>query len=78
MVSTVTTASATAVMGDASGTLSLIAVLVFLSMLVAREILSGTPGATPGALARGLTIGVVPLGLGFVIIAAIRLLQLLG
>jgi hypothetical protein len=79
MISSVTTSTITAIAleGGVSTALSFVAVLAFLSLLITREMVGPSAGRLQ-VLARGLQIGIIPLGLAFVMIAAYNLVQLLA
>lgn len=82
VISTVTTStvttitSATAVTGLAGG-FALVAVLAFLVLLIGKEMASSTSQGRLALLARGLNIGLLPLGLAFGMIAIAQLAQVL-
>jgi hypothetical protein len=83
VVSTVTS-STVAALAPATGVasaLALVAVLTCLALLIQQEIVStvasAPPEAWPGALRRGLNIGIAPLGLACVVIAAVQILAVL-
>ncbi len=84
MISTVTTSTITTVSSAAStnpglaGVLTLVAVLVFLALVVQKELTLASSSSRCRNLARGLNIGLVPFGIGFLMIAGARLIQLLG
>ena len=62
---------------DLGHTLALVSVLAFLVLLIQKEITSATLGKRSHNLARGLNIGLVPLGLAFLIIAGFQVMQVL-
>ncbi|MCG3772257.1 MAG: hypothetical protein JW384_03464 [Nitrosomonadaceae bacterium] len=74
MISTVTTSTVTTVTSvlDLLGAVSLIAVLTFAVMLVAREVLDSTNNHRALQLKRSMGIGIVPLGIAFLFIFAVR------
>jgi len=77
MISTVTTstvASATIAMGAG---LSLLAILTLLSVLIPKEIVSVSDNPRMQALSRALNIALIPLMMGFVFIAAVKVLEVL-
>ncbi len=77
MISTVTTstvASATVVMGAG---LSLLAILTLLSVLIPKEIVSASDNPRMQALSRALNIALIPLMMGFVFIAVVKVLEVL-
>ena len=84
MISTVTTSTVstiTSVLSTVTGltaAMALVAVVSFLLLVIWKEAVSTTGRAQSGAVARGLNIGMVPLGLAFVIIAGTRLLAALS
>ena len=82
MVSTVTTATVAAVTrasgpGFATG-LGAAAVLTFLALLILREAVGSAPDQPSQLLVRGLSIGLVPLGIAFAAILIAALAQVLG
>ncbi len=77
MISTVTTATVAAVNGDTIGFFSLIAVLTLLLLHLQREMIAPRVRGRLSVLARGLQIGLVPLGFAFLVIAGVRLYHLL-
>jgi hypothetical protein len=56
--------------------LALIAVLTFIALVIQKEATGATPEGRQGDLARGLNIGIVPLGLAFAVIVGVRLAQM--
>mgnify|MGYP001250112413 CR=1 FL=1 len=81
-MSTVTTATVDAVtraggVGFASG-LGAAAVLTFLALLIIREAVGVAPDPRARRLVRGLTIGLVPLGMAFAAIVVASLAQVVG
>ena len=82
MISTVTTSTVTTIttitsVTGVAGALGLAAVLAFLTLLITREMVATTVGQRSQTLARGLTIGLVPLALAFSMIAISQLIQVL-
>lgn len=80
MISTVTTTTVTTVTTVTSvigiaGATSLIAILAFLVLLVQREALSYSGGQRNQALARGLSIGLIPLGMAFAMISLAQIIS---
>lgn len=76
MISTVTTSTiTTAALG---GSLALIVVVALLFFLIQKEILSAATDARAKALSRILTIVIVPLVLSFILIAFVKVSEVLG
>ncbi|MGH2352761.1 MAG: hypothetical protein ACRDJN_14230 [Chloroflexota bacterium] len=61
----------------AADAIALMAVLVFLVVLVQKEAVSAAAGGWTKALGRGLNLALVPLGLAFALIAAVKVLQVM-
>ena len=79
MISTVTTSTVTTIVALSSvmglrEALSLVAVLAFLTLLITREIVGSSNGRNAALIVRGLNIGLVPLGVAFLLIAGATLL----
>jgi hypothetical protein len=81
MISTVTTTTFTivssATVAVAAG-LSLLAILALLGVLIPKEIVSVSDHPRLQALSRVLNVAIVPLLLGFLLIAVIKILEVLG
>jgi hypothetical protein len=82
MISTVTTSTVTTITSvttaaGLAGALGMVAVLLFLTLLITREMMSAGNGGRAVALRRGLTIGLVPLALTFLMIASSQLVRVL-
>lgn len=78
MISTVTTATVTTVLtltAAVLGGLSFLAVAMLLAMLVSKEVVSESPRLK--ALNKALNVVIVPLLLAFLMIAGIRVLEVL-
>ncbi|NLF11331.1 MAG: hypothetical protein GX597_06060 [Anaerolineaceae bacterium] len=71
-VTTVTTATVAVIAG-----LSLLAIILLLGLLISKEVVSA--GETPRlqALSRALNVAIIPLLLGFVLIAAVKVIEVL-
>ena len=79
MLSTITTATAhTIVTGELADSLSLIAVIIFLALLVQKEAATVASGPRARALSRALTVALVPLLMGFVLIVVARVAEVLS
>ena len=59
-----------------AGALALVAILAFVSLLIQKEMVSTASTGWQHALARGLNIALMPLGLAFLMIAG-ALIQVL-
>jgi hypothetical protein len=77
VISTITAPVAAAGVSLAStNDLALIAVLTFIALVIQKEATGAAPEGRRGDLARGLNIGIVPLGLAFAVILGVRLAQM--
>lgn len=80
MISTVTTSTVTTVttatLAMGAG-LSLFAILTLLSVLIPKEIVSASDHPGLQGLNRALNVAVIPLMLGFVFIAAVKVFEVL-
>jgi hypothetical protein len=79
LISTVTTSTVTTIVALSSvlglrEALSLVAVLAFLALLITREIVGSSNSRNGALIVRGLNIGIIPLGVAFVLIAGATLL----
>ncbi len=78
MITTITTSTITTITTAAiAGSLGLTAILVFLSLLVQKEIASSAEGSRFKRLSRTLNIGIIPLLIVFILIVAARVLDVL-
>ena len=82
MISTVTTSTVTTItsLATTSGLaadLALVVVLLFLVLVVQREIVGSASSGRWRTMTRGLNIGLIPIGLAFLMIAGARLIQVL-
>ena len=80
MVSTVTTTTVTAVMTASIAViagLSLLAIVTLLSMLISKEVVSTSDRPHLQAVSRALNVAIIPLLLGFVLIAAVQVIGVL-
>jgi hypothetical protein len=71
-VTTVTTATVAVIAG-----LSLLAIVTLLGMLISKEVVSTSDGQRLKALSRALNVAIVPLLLGFGLIAVVKILEVL-
>ena len=71
-VTTVTTATVAVIAG-----LSLLAVLTLLGVLISKEVVSSAEESRFRTLSRALNVAIVPLLLGFLLIAVVQVLQVL-
>ncbi|MCL5027328.1 MAG: hypothetical protein M1531_12700 [Chloroflexi bacterium] len=58
---------------DLAGGLALVAILTFLALAIYKEVLSSSADEPALSLSRGLYIGIIPLGIAFVMIALAQL-----
>ena len=81
MISTVTTSTVTTITsvttGGLAAGLALVVVLLFLALVVQKEIVGGVTSGRARALTRGLNIGLIPVGLAFLMIVGSRLIEVL-
>ena len=78
MISTVTTSTVSTITTVAlAGSLALIGILVLLGLLIQKELFSASEGSRFKKLSQGLNIGIVPLLIAFLMIAASRIIQVL-
>jgi hypothetical protein len=75
--STVTTITSTVTTRGLAGGLALVVVLLFLVLVIQREIVGSTTSGRWRTMMRGLNIGLIPIGLAFSMIAGARLIQVL-
>jgi hypothetical protein len=78
MISTVTTTTVTtitAISGALLGGLSFLTIVMLLGMLISKEVVSQSPRLQ--ALNKALNVAIVPLLLAFLLIAAVRVLEVL-
>ena len=83
MISSVTSSVAAAITSawaniGLANSLSLVAILALIALLIQKEFVSSNTSQWSFDLERGLNIGIVPLGLAFLIIAGVQLLAVLG
>jgi len=80
LVSTVTTTTVTTVTTATVAViaeLSLVLIVMLLGLLIAKEVVSGSDRPLLKAFGRALSVAVVPLLMGFVLIAALRVFEVL-
>ena len=80
MISTVTTTTVTTVTTATVAViaeLSLVAIVVLLVLLIAKEVVSASDRPLLKMFGRALSVAVVPLLMGFVLIAAVRVFEVL-
>ena len=80
MISTVTTTTVTTVTTATVAViaeLSLVAIVVLLGLLIVKEVVSVSDRPLLKAFGRALKVAVVPLMMGFVLIAAVRVFEVL-
>lgn len=71
-VTTVTTATVAVIAG-----LSLLAILTLLGMLISKEVVSVSEQPRLKAFSQSLNVAIVPLLMGFVLIAAVKIVEVL-
>jgi len=78
MVSTVTTTTVSTVTTvTIAGSLALVSILTLLALLIQKELTTAGEGRLAHALGRALNIGIVPLLMGFALIVAVRVAEVL-
>jgi hypothetical protein len=78
MISTVTTTTVTTVAAFAAGGgLAVVGILMILTLLVQKQLVSTSEGRFATALSRVLNVAIVPMLLAFVFIAAVRVFEIL-
>jgi hypothetical protein len=78
MISTVTVSTVSTVATAAiTGSLTLVAILTLLFLLIQKELTTTSSGRLARAFARALTIGIVPLFIGFTMIVVVRVVEAL-
>jgi len=78
MISTVTTTTVSTVTTVAiAGSLALIAVVTLLVLLIQKEVTTASRGRLAHAFSRALNIGIVPLLLGFALLVAVKVAEVL-
>lgn len=78
MVSTVTTTTVSTVTTvSIAGSLALVAIVTLLALLIQKELTTAAEGRLARALGRALNIGIVPLLMGFALIVAVRVAEVL-
>jgi hypothetical protein len=78
MISTVTTTTVTTVAAFATGGgLAVVGILMILTLLVQKQLVSTSEGRFAHALSRVLNVAIVPMLLAFLFIAAVRVFEIL-
>lgn len=77
MISTVTSTTITTVTAAVFGGFGLLAVLMLLGMLISKEVVGASEEPRWQALGKALNIAVIPLLLGFLLIAVVKIIELL-
>jgi hypothetical protein len=75
MISTVTTSTVSTV--TIAGSLALVGVLLLLLFLILKETSTASTMGRSGTLRRVLNIGLAPLGIGFILMAITKVIQVL-
>lgn len=79
MISTVTTSTVTTVAtATFAASLTLVAVLGLLVLLIQKEAVSASDGNVPHGLSRALNVAIVPLLLSFFFIVVVKVIEVLG
>jgi len=76
-VTTTTVTTVTTVTAAVAANLGLVVILTLLGMLIAKEVVSSSDRPFLRAFGRALSVAVVPLLMGFVMIAAYRVVDVL-
>jgi hypothetical protein len=76
MITTITTTTTTAIMTAAAASLTLIAVLTFIALLIQKEIAGGLVGERAQYLAKVLNAVLVPLSLVFLAAFALKVIDM--
>ena len=71
-----TTTITTTVTIGMTAALGVIVTLMLIALLVVKELATGTPGDRVVHWARVLNIGIIPLVMAFVVIAAVKLVEI--
>jgi hypothetical protein len=78
MVTTVTTTTVTTVTTVTLGAaLSLVAIVILLALLIQKEVLSAGQSPWSQNLGRVLNFAIVPLGMGFAVMAVVKILEVM-
>lgn len=78
MISAVTTATiSTVTTATVAGSLALMSVLTLLGLLLQKEVTTASDSRLARALGRALMIGIIPLWMAFLMIAAVRIYHVL-
>ena len=77
MITTITSATTTAVSTATAASLVLIAVLTFLVLLIQKEIVGGLESLRAKQLSRALNVAIVPLLVVFVVNIVLKIVDLL-
>ncbi|MGC9335909.1 MAG: hypothetical protein ACP5JJ_17320 [Anaerolineae bacterium] len=80
MISTVTTTTVTTVTTVTAavlGGLSFLAVVMLLGMLISKEVVSAGEDSRLQALNKALNVAIIPLLMGFLLIAAMKVIEVL-
>jgi sulfite exporter TauE/SafE len=80
VISTVTTATVTTVTTVTAavlGGLSLLTVVMLLGMFISKEVVSSSEESRWRSFSKGLNLALIPLLLGFLLIAAVKVLEVL-
>ena len=80
MISTVTTTTVTTVTTVTAavfGGLSLLAIVFLLGMFISKEVVSASEESRWQSLSKGLNLAIIPLLLGFLLIAVVKIIEVL-
>ena len=77
VISTVTTTTVTTVTAAVFGGLSFLAIILLLGMFVSKEVVSSSEESRWQALSKGLNLAIIPLLLGFLLIAVVKIIEVL-
>jgi hypothetical protein len=76
-VTTTTVTTVTTVTAAVFGGLSLLAVVLLLGMFISKEVVGSSEGSRWQALSKALNLAIIPLLLGFLLIAAVKIIETL-
>ena len=77
MISTVTTTTVTTVTAAVFGGLSLLAIVLLLGMFISKEVVNASEESRWRSLSKGLNLAIIPLLLGFLLIAVVKIIEVL-
>ena len=78
MISTITTSTSTITSAGLAGSFALIGVVVLLALLIQKEVASGTGSKRLERFGKILNVSIIPLLIAFVLIAIIKVSEVLN